>query len=111
VVRYGPTKNDKYTYAKHAEVFDNILLHLIQEGKGIEVNTGGFRSGLNQPNPCIDIIKRYNELGGEIITIGSDAHSPEEIAYNFDKACEILKSCGFRYYCVFQSRMPEYIRL
>jgi histidinol-phosphatase (PHP family) len=111
VVRYGPTKGDKYTYAKHADIFDNILSHLIQEGKGIEVNTGGFRNGLKEPNPCIDIIKRYHDFGGEIITIGSDAHKPEDIASDFDRTCEILKDCGFKYYCIFQARMPEYIRL
>jgi histidinol-phosphatase (PHP family) len=111
VVRYGPTKNDKYTYDKHKDVFDKILLHLIEEGKGIEINTGGFRAGLGQPNPCLDIIKRYRELGGEIVTIGSDAHTPNDIATDFDKVCEILKDCGFKYYCIFQARLPEYIRL
>jgi histidinol-phosphatase (PHP family) len=111
VVRYGSTKGDTYTYAKHKDVFDKILSHLIEEGKGIEVNTGGFRSGLKEPNPCVDIIKRYKELGGEIITIGSDAHKPEDIASDFDKVCEILTDCGFKYYCVFGARLPEYIRL
>jgi histidinol-phosphatase (PHP family) len=110
-VRYGPTKNDGYTYAKHSDVFDKILNSLIGNGKGIELNTGGFRSGLNQPNPCIDIIRRYREFGGEIITVGSDAHTPADIAYDFDKACEILKACGFKYYCIFKSRIPEYIRI
>ncbi|MBO5033922.1 MAG: histidinol-phosphatase HisJ family protein [Lachnospiraceae bacterium] len=111
VVRYGPTKNSGYTYAKHADVFDRILMHLIEEEKGIELNTGGFRSGLGQPNPCIDVLKRYHELGGEIITIGSDAHTPADIASNFDKASDILKACGFKYYCIFQSRMPEYFKI
>lgn len=111
VVRYGPTKNDGYTYDKHADVFDKILIYLIESGKGIELNTGGFRNGLNQPNPCLDVIKRYKELGGEIITVGSDAHKPSDIGSDFDKACDILKACGFKYYCIFTSRMPEYIRL
>lgn len=111
VVRYGPTKNAGYTYAKHADVFDRILSLLIENGKGLELNTGGFRHGLGQPNPCIDILKRYRALGGEIITVGSDAHTPDKIALEFDKAADILKECGFRYYCVFQGRMPEYIRL
>ena len=111
VVRYGPTKNACYTYAKHADVFDQILTHLIENGKGIELNTGGFRNDLGQPNPCIDILQRYHELGGEIITVGSDAHAPKDIASDFDRACDILKACGFRYYCIFQSRMPEYFKL
>lgn len=111
VVRYGATKNDNYTYQKHSDVFDKILSTLIDNEKGLELNTGGFRSGLNQPNPCVDILKRYKELGGEIITVGSDAHEPKDIAADFDKAYDILKECGFRYYCVFQNRIPEYLKL
>ena len=92
-------------------MFDQILIHLIENGKGIELNTGGFRNDLGQPNPCIDILQRYHELGGEIITVGSDAHAPKDIASDFERACDILKACGFRYYCIFQSRMPEYFKL
>lgn len=111
VVRYGPGKNDSYAYQKHADVFDKILSTLIENGKGIELNTGGFRSGLNQPNPCVEILKRYRTLGGEIITVGSDAHEPKDIAADFDRACALLKECGFGYYCVFQKRLPEYLKL
>lgn len=111
VVRYGPTKNDSFTYQKHADVFDKILTILIGNGKGIEINTGGFRAGLNQPNPCADILKRYRELGGEIITVGSDAHNAKDIAADFDRAHDILKECGFKYYCVFKNRIPEFFRI
>ncbi|MDE7266897.1 MAG: histidinol-phosphatase HisJ family protein [Lachnospiraceae bacterium] len=111
VVRYGPTKNDGYTYQKHADVFDKILSTLIENEKGLEINTGGFRAGLDQPNPCAEILKRYKALGGEIVTVGSDAHEPKDLAADFDKACDILKECGFRYYCVFQNRIPEYFKL
>ena len=111
VVRYGPTKNDKYTYQKHADVIDKILLAILEQEKGIELNTSGFRADLNQPNPCIDIIKRYKELGGEIITVGSDAHTPEHLGTNFDKASEILKECGFKYYSIFDHRIPTFLKL
>lgn len=111
VVRYGPTKNDGYTYQKYADIFDKILNTLIDNEKGIELNTGGFRNGLNQPNPCIEILKRYRELGGDVITVGSDAHAPKDIAADFGRACDILKECGFQYYCVFQNRIPEYFKL
>ncbi len=107
VVRYGPTRNERFTYARHADVFDRILTHLIENEKGIELNTHGLRAGLGQPNPCTDILRRYRELGGELITIGS----PADIGSHFDQACDILKACGFQYYCVFQNRMPEYFKL
>lgn len=111
VVRYGPTKNQSYTYQKHADIIDRILRAIVESGKGIELNTSGFRSGLGQPNPCVDILKRYKELGGEIITVGSDAHDAAHIANHFDKAEDILKACGFNYYCIFEKHTPKYIKL
>ena len=83
----------------------------ISKGKGIEVNTGGFKYGLGHPNPTEDIIRRYRELGGEIITMGADAHVPEYVAYEFDKTAQIIKNCGFKYYTVFKNRKAEFIPL
>lgn len=111
VVRYGPNKNKFYSYKKFADIIDEILKRLIETGKGIEINTGGFKYGLGHPNPTEDIILRYKELGGEIITIGADAHKPEHIAYDFEKIPEILKNSGFDYYCVFKNRKPKFIKL
>ncbi len=111
VVRYGPHKNRDYSYEKYRDVIDEILQTLIDNEKGIELNTGGFIGGLGAPNPCLEIVKRYRELGGEIITVGSDAHSPEWVGTHFDLACELLKDCGFRYYCIFEKRVAEFIKL
>lgn len=111
VVRYGPNKNAFYTYEKFKDIIDEILTQLISKGKGIEVNTGGFKYGLGHPNPTEDIIKRYRKLGGEIITMGADAHVPEYVAYEFDKTAQIIKNCGFKYYTVFKNRKAEFIPL
>lgn len=111
VVRYGPNKNAFYTYEKFKDIIDEILTQLISKGKGIEVNTGGFKYGLGHPNPTEDIIKRYRELGGEIITMGADAHVPEYVAYEFGKTAQIIKNCGFKYYTVFKNRKAEFIPL
>lgn len=111
VVRYGPTKNKHYNWLDYKDILDLILTTLIEKGKGIELNTGGFKYGLGHPNPCEDIICRYKELGGEIITIGADAHKPEHIAFDFSKVPDILKSCGFDYYTVFSNRKPNFIKL
>ncbi len=111
VVRYGPNKNAFYTYEKFKDIIDEILTQLISKGKGIEVNTGGFKYGLGHPNPTEDIIRRYRELGGEIITMGADAHVLEYVAYEFDKTAQIIKDCGFKYYTVFKNRKAEFIPL
>ncbi len=111
VVRYGPSKDFHYGYEKHADIIDEILKWLIENEKGIEVNTAGPRSGLKDPNPCWDIVKRYKELGGEIITVGSDAHESDFIQYHFDEVEEKLKELGFKYYAVYENRLPEYFKL
>ena len=111
IVRYGPNQNRDYSYEGYQDVLDEILRTLIHKNTGIEINTGGYHYGLGEPNPCTAVIRRYRELGGEIITIGADAHSPDKIAFAFDKAAAVLKDCGFRYYTIFKGRKPEFIRL
>ena len=100
-----------FSYQAYADLIDEILKTLIEEEKGIELNTAGFREGLGQPNPCADIIKRYRELGGEIITVGSDAHEAANVGADFDKASDILTACGFKYYAIFEGRTPEYFKI
>ena len=69
------------------------------------MNMAGMKYGLRIPHPHPDILKRYKELGGEIVTIGADAHCPEHIAYDFRKAGAILKACRFEYYTEFKERI------
>jgi histidinol-phosphatase (PHP family) len=110
-VRYGQTMDSEYSYEKYKDIFDKILTQLIDKGKGIELNTGGIKHGMRDFHPCMDVLKRYRELGGEIITVGSDAHKPDDIAAHFDRACDVLKECGFEYYTIFEKRNAEYIKL
>lgn len=111
VVRYGPTTNKHYSYTAYRGFVDPILTTLIEKGKGLECNTGGLKYGLGHPNPCEEILKRYRELGGEILTVGSDAHAPQHVGYDFHLLPELLKNCGFRYYTVFHGRKPEFLPL
>lgn len=111
VVRYGKTREKEYSYTEYADMIDEILKLLIEKGKGLEVNSAGLKYGLPFVHPHPDVLKRYRELGGEIITIGADAHKPEHIAYDFAKAEEILKSCGFKYYTEFFEQKPVFKQL
>ncbi len=108
VVRYGKHQAEEYSYRKFSDEIDEVLKKLISMGKGLEMNTGGLKYGLGFCNPHPDVVKRYRELGGEIITIGADAHRAEHVAYEFEKAAEILKACGFRYYAEYKGRAPEF---
>ena len=111
VVRYGKTRAENYSYQKNADVIDEILKYLIEHGKGIEVNTSGWKYGLSFAHPHPDILKRYRELGGEIITVGSDGHKPEYIAYDFHRVSHMLRACGFKNYTEFKQRKPFFQQL
>ena len=111
VVRYGRNREKEYSYKEFADYIDEILRILIEQGKGLEFNTAGYKYGLPFAHPHPDILKRYKEMGGEIITIGSDAHKPEHIAYDFERGREVLKACGFKYYTEFKQRNKIFIKL
>lgn len=111
VIRYGENREKEYSYQKFSDEIDVILKYLIEHGKGIELNTSGLKYGLPFAHPHSDILKRYKELGGEIITVGADGHKPEHIAYDFDKVSGILKDCGFKYYTEFSERKPHFKQL
>ena len=111
VIRYAPDKSKGYEYQDFQDILDEILRTLIQKGIGIELNTGGYKYGLDVPNPCGAVLNRYRELGGEILTLGSDAHTPEAIGYGFSHACTLLKSLGYTHYTIFQNRKPQFLPL
>ena len=96
-------------FDEHREIIDEILKVLADKGKGMELNT----SGLDRCGgflPTADYFRRFKELGGQIITIGSDAHSASRVGqYSFD-ACEIFKDI-FGYVCTFENRQPIFHKL
>lgn len=111
IVRYAPSKAQNYSYRAYQEILDEILKTLISKNIGLELNTAGLKYGIGFAHPHTDILKRYKELGGEILTVGSDGHIPKHLAYDFYKVPSILESCGFRYYTIFKKRKPEFIKL
>lgn len=118
LVRYLPqeTKNGEkvprdYCFADYKELIGKILKKLIESGRGIEVNTAAYKYGLPFAHPRTEILKLYKQLGGEILTIGSDAHATEHMAHGFARAEEMLCSLGFRYYTVYRERTPAFLPL
>ncbi len=111
VVRYIPDKSYRYNVKDYMDMIEIILKMLIDKGKGIELNTAGLRYGLGAPNPEAAILSLYHELGGEIITVGSDAHNVKDVAFYNNQAYQYLLEAGFRYYTVFAKRKPEFFKL
>lgn len=111
VVRYGNYPEKSISYDEFHDVLDEILINLIEKNKGIEVNTSGIRYGLDSVHPNIDILKRYKQLGGKIITIGSDAHKTDDLGSYFDIATNMLEQVGFDEVAIYHKRKPKFIKL
>ncbi|MCI5479933.1 MAG: histidinol-phosphatase HisJ family protein [Lachnospiraceae bacterium] len=109
IVRYGRFRTKYYRCSDYMELFDEIFRTAIEKGIGIEINTSGLKYGLGFAHPHPELLKRYRELGGELLTIGSDAHQPEHIAYDFQTLPPLLKACGFSYYTLFRDRKPVFL--
>jgi len=89
-------------------IIEEIFKSIISKGKGIEVNASGFAYGLGSAMPSEDILRLYYECGGEIITIGSDAHKPEHVAHRFQEIIDLLISIGFKYVATYDSLKPKF---
>jgi len=110
VKRYLPHDANKI-FKDNFDVIEATFKHLIENGKGIEVNTSGFRYGLGHALPTTDFLRLYKGLGGEIITTGSDAHTPDYVANEFQGTYDLLKSVGFKYVTRFEEMQPEFIKI
>ncbi len=111
LIRYIPSfcgKKD-YAFREYQEVLDEILRLLISKNKALEINTAGLVKGLSCFHPKLEVLKRYLEFGGELLTIGSDGHSTDKIATEFAKTEELLLSCGVKGYYVYKNRTPEFV--
>ncbi|TDT71468.1 histidinol-phosphatase (PHP family) [Hypnocyclicus thermotrophus] len=108
--RYSKEVAD-YDITHSEEIIKMILNHLIKNNKGIEVNAGGLFYPLKSINPSIEILKIYKELGGEIITYGSDAHFPDRLGAHYFEVMRILNELEFKYITKFNKQKPEFIKI
>ena len=111
VARYLPDRERIYNYGSFSDLIDPILRELITRGIALEINTAPLTKGMPYFNPLPDILARYREMGGDLITVGSDAHVPERIAGRFEETAGILRSLGFRYYAIYKERKPQMLPL
>lgn len=106
--RDNPT-HELLRYGDHRELIDEILRCLVKKGKGLEMNTSGVdRCGGFLPTA--NIFRRFRELGGEIVTVGSDAHTFDRVGQYTRDACRILGEI-FGYVCTFESRTPVFHKM
>ena len=93
---------ERMTFDRHMEQVEEIFRTMIPKGLGIECNTNRG----NTPLPDGGILRLYRELGGEVITLGSDAHSGDMVGCAIRQRQQLLRDCGFRYFCTFEEGKP-----
>lgn len=103
---YGDYPDDKIM-----DIVEKILRQVIEDDKGIEINTSSFHYKLNDLTPSRAILKLYYDLGGRIITIGSDAHDTGRLADHVPVVKKILRELGFRQFCTFSEMKPIFWEL
>ncbi len=91
-------------YEEHKEILDEILIQLVRHDKGMEVNTSGIDK-CGGPLPTMDIVKRFKELGGKIVTVGSDSHDTARVGQYTHEMVQQVKEI-FGYVCTFENRQP-----
>ena len=107
--RYFPEDKRPADYRRWEDTIDAILKTIIQKSIALEINTSGLRQTIGKTLPDLPIIRRYRELGGEAITLGSDAHRPVDVAANIGDGLYLAKQAGFRYTTVYYDGKPEWL--
>lgn len=111
VDRYVPFSNIP-NYKPYMDIIEAILKLLIENGKGIEFNSSCYRylrDGRTTPTP--EILNLYKELGGEILTFGSDSHNPSCLGDHYEEVVASLKGIGFRYLSTYENRKVNFVKL
>ncbi|MDD2289264.1 MAG: histidinol-phosphatase HisJ family protein [Bacteroidales bacterium] len=112
VARYAPYREHEVSMKVFGDILDPILKILAQNGKTLEINTKTYQK-FQYGTPTLDknVIRRFRELGGEAVSLGSDAHGDERIGEQFGFYTHILRQCGFRYGVYYRNRKPEYYKM
>ena len=110
-VRYIYRQGLTLDISPYDEMIAEIFGLIIRNGKGIEINTSGLFSEFGGLIPELKYAKMYRDLGGEIVTVGSDAHYAERVGRGVDEAYAMLKEAGFKAVTVFRKKKPEFITI
>lgn len=104
IKRYAAKHEKTVLLRNYPDEVGDIFKRLIERGKGIEINTSSLRQEAAEAMPSLSILKLYRDLGGEIVTVGSDAHRSLDVAAGFDTVYEMLCQAGFTRLALYENR-------
>lgn len=93
-----------YNSTDWEDLIRSVWQACIDCGIGIEINTAGLRKPVNQTHPALDELCWYREMGGDILTIGSDGHQPSDVGAGLDTAVALARQAGFTHLASFERR-------
>ena len=96
---------------KYRDCIAEIFKAVIRNCKGIELNTSGYRQTYGKPLPDEELLRLYKDLGGTILTLGSDAHRPEDVAGNFVQGAALVRAVGFDRIGYYLHHEPYYMTI
>lgn len=111
IKRYAFEKYGKVPLGAFSDEIEAILRALIERGTALEINTSGLRHPVHETLPDVETLRLYHRLGGELITLGSDAHRVRDAGFAIPYAVDLARSLGFRHITVFRNRQPEFVTI
>ncbi len=96
---------------RYGDITDKIFKTLVENGKALEINTSGLRQPIGKTMPTENYVRRFRELGGELLTLGSDAHFTDHTGADIDEGYAIAERCGFEYVTYFKDRKPVQVKI
>ncbi|MGI5959439.1 MAG: histidinol-phosphatase HisJ family protein [Massiliimalia sp.] len=111
IKRYAARKGVSVHLRDYPDELNQIFRRLVERGKGIEINTSGLRQEAAEALPSVEVLKLYRQAGGEIVTVGSDAHILDHLGKDFSVVEDMLTQAGFSYLTHYRSRVPQFIPL
>lgn len=102
--RHIARNNGTFDPEPYEDLIRAALRSLIERGKGIEVNCSGLRYPMREPLPGLTVVQWYRELDGEILTVGTDAHSTSHLGPGIEHGLDIAREAGFQTVTLFQER-------
>lgn len=109
--RYAVIREFPLDITRYYDTVCAMMKNLIEKGIALEINTSGYRQGVGETLPGRYHLQMYRELGGELLTVGSDAHRISDFGKNIADGLELAKEMGFRYITYFENRKPIMVKL
>jgi histidinol-phosphatase (PHP family) len=107
--RYAIRRWGVYDPRRYIDEIEAVLRAAIETGTGLEINTSGLRQAPGEPFPDLNTLRRYRELGGEILTLGTDAHRVADLGRNIGDGVALAQAAGFRALAIFVARQPRWL--